>query len=140
MNCRVCKTEKPLADFCKRNDVPSGHSSECIACARVRTAGYRAANLEKVRAHDNARSKLPDRLETLRVQAAKYRAQKPTQARATWLVKAAIKSGRLVRGPCAVCGVLRAHGHHADYSKPYDVVWLCPKHHKQLHAGRIALA
>jgi len=24
--------------------------------------------------------------------------------------------------------------HHGDYSKPYDIKWLCRKHHKELHA------
>lgn len=33
---------------------------------------------------------------------------------------------------CASCG--RPHGHHPDYSRPLDVVWLCDKHHKEVHA------
>jgi len=48
-------------------------------------------------------------------------------------VARAVASGTLTRGPCAVCGALKVHGHHGDYSKPLDVVWLCPPHHRQLH-------
>ena len=31
------------------------------------------------------------------------------------------------------CYNKRIHGHHPDYSKPLEVIWLCPLHHTQLH-------
>ena len=27
--------------------------------------------------------------------------------------------------------------HHPDYSKPYEIVWLCRYHHKSLHASML---
>lgn len=45
----------------------------------------------------------------------------------------AIANGDLVRGPCEVCGRSIAEAHHDDYSKPLDVRWLCPHHHRQHH-------
>jgi hypothetical protein len=51
------------------------------------------------------------------------------------ILNAAIKSGRIKRGPCEVCGKPKAHGHHDDYSKPLEVRWLCQKHHMQHHAA-----
>jgi hypothetical protein len=40
------------------------------------------------------------------------------------------------RKPCAVEGCKRkAERHHPDYSKPKEIVWLCRKHHKELHAN-----
>lgn len=45
----------------------------------------------------------------------------------------AIKSGRLVPEPCEICGQTPTQGHHEDYSKPYDVRWLCNKHHNAVH-------
>lgn len=48
-------------------------------------------------------------------------------------VQAAIRSGRLVAQLCACCGE-PAEAHHADYSRPLDVVWLCCSHHRTLHA------
>ena len=45
-------------------------------------------------------------------------------------VQFAIRKGRLVRQPCEVCGCTTVHGHHDDYSKPLEVRWLCPLHHK----------
>jgi hypothetical protein len=36
--------------------------------------------------------------------------------------------------PCKNCGsVIGVHAHHDDYSKPLDVMWLCPLHHKERH-------
>lgn len=49
-------------------------------------------------------------------------------------VNNAIRSGKLVKSPCW-CGSKRVEGHHPDYSKPLKVVWLCHKHHKEVHYG-----
>jgi len=45
----------------------------------------------------------------------------------------ALKSGKLTRQPCQVCGEMRVQAHHEDYSKPLDVMWLCTKHHAERH-------
>lgn len=50
-------------------------------------------------------------------------------------VGAAVRHGKLRRLPCEVCGA-QAHAHHDDYSRPLDVRWLCPMHHKQHHHPR----
>ena len=55
------------------------------------------------------------------------------QARSHIAVAIAIKQGRLVRGPCEVCGAVRTDAHHDDYDKPLDVRWLCRLHHRQTH-------
>lgn len=34
---------------------------------------------------------------------------------------------------CSICGDLNGQPHHPDYSKPLDVIWLCKKHHDQVH-------
>lgn len=47
---------------------------------------------------------------------------------------AAIAAGRVARGACEVCGsTKRVHGHHPDYARPLDVMWLCPRHHIAWH-------
>ena len=48
----------------------------------------------------------------------------------------AIRSGKITRGDCLVCGKSDAEGHHEDYSLPFDVLWLCTLHHRRLHTGR----
>jgi len=48
------------------------------------------------------------------------------------LVGYALRVGRLKRKPCEVCGK-RGEAHHDDYTKPYEVRWLCRFHHVHHH-------
>jgi hypothetical protein len=58
----------------------------------------------------------------------------------------AIARGALVPEPCEVCGQSSRlkngqrgiHAHHDDYSRPLDVRWLCPVHHKEWHRHNMA--
>ena len=44
----------------------------------------------------------------------------------------AIRDGLISRKDCSICG-RRAEAHHDDYTRPYDVEWLCFYHHRKLH-------
>lgn len=48
----------------------------------------------------------------------------------------AIHNGKVKRGECVVCGADKAEAHHPDYNKPYDVVWLCKQHHRDVHNNK----
>lgn len=45
-----------------------------------------------------------------------------------------VKRGKIVKKPCQVCQSPDSEAHHADYTKPLEVVWLCRDHHLELHA------
>jgi hypothetical protein len=47
--------------------------------------------------------------------------------------KSYIRLGLMSKQPCRVCSDPEAEAHHEDYSKPHEVVWLCRKHHDELH-------
>ena len=50
------------------------------------------------------------------------------------MVQRAVRSGKILRGDCEVCGAMdNIHAHHDDYDKPFDVRWLCSDHHVELH-------
>jgi len=63
----------------------------------------------------------------------------PERVKARKLVGRAIESGKLVRKPCLICGKKEVQGHHEDYSKPLDIIWICKKHHDMYHRGEIGL-
>jgi hypothetical protein len=45
----------------------------------------------------------------------------------------AVKSGRIQKKPCSICGDLKSQVHHEDYSKIWDITWLCQFHHIRRH-------
>jgi hypothetical protein len=56
-----------------------------------------------------------------------------TKAKASSLLKKAVRSGKRKKKPCIVCGSEKSEGHHLDYSKPLMVMWLCRSHHVKWH-------
>jgi len=63
----------------------------------------------------------------------KWRKANPEKAFAHDVFSAAIRAKKLIRMPCEVCGDKNSDGHHIDYSKPLEVIWLCRKHHNQIN-------
>jgi hypothetical protein len=51
----------------------------------------------------------------------------------------AISTGAIKPQRCRDCGASKADGHHPDYTKPLEVIWLCRKHHVAEHR-RLRLA
>lgn len=57
----------------------------------------------------------------------------PEKYQAHQEVLKAIRKGTLIKLPCQFCGIKQVEGHHSDYSKPLEVVWLCSNCHRLLH-------
>ena len=66
---------------------------------------------------------------------AKWVSQNQEKRAAHILLGNAVKSGKISKPEvCNTCGRKgRLEGHHEDYSKPLDVVWLCRSCHVKLH-------
>lgn len=73
---------------------------------------------------------------SLRKAQLKTRRKFPDRRRAQQYVEIAIRDGVLVPAPCCVCGTtecIEAHHKSYEYTKYLDVVWLCRRHHADLH-------
>ena len=44
-----------------------------------------------------------------------------------------VKRGKIKKENCKVCNNRKTEAHHEDYARPIDVIWLCKKHHIEIH-------
>jgi hypothetical protein len=64
----------------------------------------------------------------------RYDSRYPQRRAAYGLLNAAVRAGKITKPDRCGCGrQARVQGHHDDYSKPLDVVWLCGACHKARH-------
>ena len=144
--CFKCLEEKPLEAFYKHSEMADGHLGKCKECTKSDVAKRAIEKWEYIRAYDRMRSSQPDRVaakkEYLKTDAGKFAKSKanfnwaqnhPDRRKASHIVGNALRRGLLKKTPCLVCGVENVEGHHPDYSRPMDVVWLCTPHHKEVH-------
>lgn len=63
----------------------------------------------------------------------RWEQKNPNKRKVHEKLNGAIRSGKIIKFPCEKCGNQKVDGHHPDYSKPLEVMWLCRKHHKEEH-------
>ena len=132
--CFKCGVVKALDAFYRHPRMADGHLNKCKDCAKQDSHESRhVKHRDRVLAYDRERASQPQRVALrARIQAA-YRVEHPDRRRAQAKLRRAVLTGRIQPLPCLECGA-KAEAHHPDYSRPLDVVWLCPAHHKQTHA------
>lgn len=138
--CFKCGETLPLSAFYKHAGMADGHLNKCKECNKKDVRQNYQDNNEHYLEYEKARANLPHRIALNRVTTTRMRTRFPKKYSAHNAVNNALRDGRLKRKPCERCGSLRVHGHHDDYSKPLDVTWLCPKHHKERHRELDALS
>jgi hypothetical protein len=144
--CFLCKQTKQISEFYPHKAMADGHLNKCKDCTKEYERQRRLGDFrEKILAYDRARANLPHRVKA-RAEYSQSAPGKEAHARAVkkWTIKHpnrkaantilgnAIRDGKVIRQLCFVCGN-KAHAHHPDYDRPLDVMWLCPKHHKETH-------
>ena len=130
--CFKCLKELPITEFYKHSRMADGHLGKCRSCTKRDVVENYALRRDEKHAYDKMRFQTPERKAYQVEQQRKYRARHPQKFVAHQAVGKAIQSGRLIRGPCEVCGVTeKVQGHHDDYSKPLVVRWLCFRCHRK---------
>ena len=112
--------------------------AEAMGCSKVTVftalkAKPRIKLPKKVRCRKYNTQAERDREKARHRSSAERRARAPEKYRARAEFSNAIRSGKVIRQPCSVCGDSESEGHHPDYSKPLDVIWLCIPHHNEEH-------
>lgn len=111
--CSVCREGKPLVDFV--NNGRHGKHHRCKPCEVQRTRERRAAG-------------------TMQIAVAGWQERNPEKVAAHRAYRSAVKSGKVSRRPCAVCGSCALPAaHHGDYTKPLNVTPFCLWHHHEHH-------
>ena len=134
--CFKCKAVKPLTEFYRHQYMADGHLNKCKECTKRDVGEHREKNLERIRQYDRDRSKNKDRIQLSAALTKKWRAEDRRRSAAHSAVSRAIRSGALVQEPCKTCGSAKSVGHHEDYDKPLEVIWMCApchvRHHQRL--------
>lgn len=141
--CFKCSRSLPFSDFYRHPQMGDGYLGKCKACTRDDVTEHRIKNVGRIREYDRERSKLSHRAELRTRVGDAWRKAHPERKQAHVLLRRAILAGNVARPShcqrcCATPG--RIEGHHADYSKPLDVEWLCkPCHAKADQERRVVL-
>lgn len=144
--CFKCGATKPLSEFYKHPQMPDGHLNKCKVCTRHDVRENYQARREQYLAYDrqrrprNGRRTIEDEAKRARKQEWTRRDKElhPEKWRARAALARAVKTGKVARAPCEVCGRRDAvQAHHDDYNRPLDVHWLCPPHHAEVTMGHV---
>jgi hypothetical protein len=146
-DCCACGKRLELSEFYVNKASNDGFTARCKTCLRV----YQQERRYRLRASKPAdwKQKTKDMTAYRKAWAKANPGYMTAKKREWWsrnkdrlkvkyAVRYAIKTGKLVRQPCVVCGNPESHGHHEDYSKPLDVIWLCRTHHTEHHVANRA--
>ena len=127
--CKHCGEIKPVGAFRRDRTMPDGYRYVCLSCTAKQNAPSLYAYRERNRAMVNAKRRE-------RHHRTGYKRHIPVERERIYgAVKYAVKTGRLQKPDrCNMCGANgRLHGHHRDYSKPLEVMWMCTICHGMEH-------
>jgi len=150
--CKKCGETKEIEAFVSSKMCNFGRTFECRECHKEYARKWREINGDRIREESRIFLSDPENRRKKRlydIDAKKlYRKRHPQlrygrinftekhvkQYKVNVKVHEALKRGELERKPCEVCAKIeKVHAHHDDYSKPLEVRWLCPLHHKAEH-------
>jgi len=158
--CIKCNEKKDISLFYKE-DSKRGHTNKCMNCLKKIRKEYRDNNKIKIQKANKKRriqktiearkSRDKNRCsinikqrENYKKNREKYilasresRSKYPEKEKAHNIIRGLIRSGKIIRPSiCSACNkTCKPQAHHEDYSKPYEIIWLCRSCHMKHHKG-----
>ena len=138
--CKDCKKKRDLV--CYSRDIEKIKKNKAqyykLNAEKIKAykKQYRKANPQKVEACvDNSKAKKPEKYRKIAAKkAARMRREHPLKCAARRAIYDAIRRKEITRptmcSNCPFIGCIEAH--HEDYSKPFDVRWLCKSCHDKI--------
>lgn len=133
--CIACGVEKELTEFYPHKRMADGRLNKCKGCCKVHTRANYNANRVSHAAYERKRQTDPERRRKKVIYTRRHRENNPEKWKARQAVAHALRSGRLRKQPCR-CGATKVQAHHADYSKPLEVEWVCFACHREEKHGQ----
>ncbi len=149
--CTKCGLELPESEFYKRKRSPDGLSYQCKMCTKKRQKPWYEKNKKRIKErlrqyYEENKERIleyrhSERFRLFNAQGVRiYSKKNPEKIKAQQVLNHKIRIGEIERPiECEICGEESKeplNGHHEDYSKPLDVIWLCIKCHTDLHVAR----
>ena len=131
--CIACSSMLPLEEFYAHPRMADKRLNKCKDCCRQYQKTRRVEHPEIVRAIDRKKAECSSRKRWRIDYQRKQRAADPLRYKARQSVSNALRDGRMIRMPCVVCGEQKSEAHHPDYSQSLNVVWVCFRHHRDIH-------
>lgn len=136
--CVRCKQTLGREKFYKNKRLKDGLASECKTCSKERMGLWVLKNSQQWRNRCKKYHKQyrDNHSVECKLYNKKTRLKYPDRVKCRSSILTAIRSGKIKkRNSCEICYNGPTHGHHEDYSKPLDVIWLCSRCHAMLHAS-----
>lgn len=153
--CFVCGRTQILSEFYRHPEMADGHLNKCKECCKRQAIENRQKRHDYYVAYDRVRNKSEGRRDRdrqrwntdkrkvrMKIWSARrrkdpgrkrvFRFQNISIDQKRWasdILCRAVRCGKVTRQPCVFCGAKEAEGHHEDYGRPFDVVWVCHSCH-----------
>jgi len=150
--CFKCGRVMPIDNFYRHQQMADGQLNKCKECSKKDVLENRAKRIDYYKEFDRKRADLPKRVKARKEYAKKmkddpvfkasvytstkkYRENNPEKYKAHSKVNNSSGDKKIEKPElCSVCGKKKnLEGHHYDYSKPLDVVWVCHTCHIKIH-------
>ena len=126
--CTKCKEIKEVILFRKQSGRKSKYTTICTECKKLTEKLWR----EKNRLQRRAKQRLHYAKNKEIFSKKRKLNYNPIKAQARYLARS------IKLKPCIICGE-KAERHHPNYNEPFNVVFLCKSHHKQVHDKTLTL-